>query len=459
MNPKYPKSPLEPEPRSIALDVLIRVESRRVTLDRLLEDALEAHDNLSRRDKSFLMAMVWGVLRWRGRLDWIIAQFSKTPLKKIDPPVLNILRIGLFQIIQMDRVPASAAVNTSVELAKKISRPHVVKYVNAVLRRAAREHASLTFPDGRRDPVSALVVRCAMPPWLAKRWVDRYGVKEARWLCDTVNTIPPLTLRTNTLNTGRGDLISEMGASSGRIEPTSHSPLGIRVYGLKQPLETLAAFKKGSFQVQDEAAQLVTLLLGPRPGEWILDACAGLGGKTGHIAQQMENQGLVLALDHRGGKLERLQGEMVRLGISIVNTRAHDLNRSLPHDFENRYDRVLLDAPCSGLGVLRRNPDAKWSTQPQQLLANQERQIRFLSRLAPLVRPGGFLVYAVCSLEPEETGQVRDAFLMSHPQFAPQSPDNLFQDSGLIDSEGCFRTLPHRHDMDGFFAVRFQRTG
>jgi 16S rRNA (cytosine967-C5)-methyltransferase len=225
------------------------------------------------------------------------------------------------------------------------------------------------------------------------------------------------------------------------------------------PIAQLPEFDRGAFQVQDEAAQLIAWLLDPAPGHRVLDACAGLGGKTGHIAQLMNNQGHVVAIDQSGRRLSRLKTEMTRLGISIAKTRQQDLTRPVDAKEHRSYDRVLLDAPCSGLGVIRRNPDAKWSVRASDLVECQRRQTRILDQLAPLVRTGGILVYAVCSSEAEENEAVAAGFGRRHPDYQRLSGSRP-SGEGLrpfIDRRGYFRTFPHLHGTDGFFAVRFRR--
>lgn len=453
--------------RRNALQILNALESTDSTLDRVLEDVLARQPLSSRRDTALLHAIVFGVLRWRARLDHIIACFSRTPFRRIEPGILNVLRIGIFQIIYLDRVPDSAAVNTSVDLAKSIAPPWLSKFVNAILRKAAAAHHTVPFPDPRADPVAGLAVGEAFPRWLVRRWIKRWGPDETARLCRAANRIPPITLRANSLKVQRRALMEALEADARNSSPTPFAADGVRVARFLTAIADVGAFKRGWFQVQDEAAQLVGLLMNPRPGETILDACAGLGGKTGHIAQLMQNRGGIMAVDHSPDKLNRLSGEMRRLGIGMVNTRVWDLNRPLKgssgsdfgRDVDRGFDRVLLDAPCSGLGVLRRNPDTKWRAAEEKLPKYHRRQLKFLTRLAPVVRTGGILVYAVCSLEAEENEAVVDAFLRKHPGFALDPPPTGFPTAvpPLADERGCFKTRPHRHDMDGFFAARLRR--
>ena len=320
---------MPPNSRLISLSVLNEVDQDKQTLDHLLDATFTRIGNLPQREKNLTFTIVYGVLRHRKRLDWILGHFSRTGLDKLDPEVLNILRIGLFQMVYLTRIPASAAVNTAVDLAKTLKKPWLAKFVNAVLRAAAREYPELSPPDMENDPVSAVSIEKSMPEWLISRWIPRFGVSQTLLLCDIINTIPPLTLRVNTLKTTRSALLESGNIHARCMEPTAYGPDGIRLDHPEDPVASMAGFREGFFQVQDEAAQLVTLLLDPRPGETVMDACAGMGGKTGHIAQQMKNTGKILALDISPDKLEKIHPEMSRLGISIVETRVHDLSRPL----------------------------------------------------------------------------------------------------------------------------------
>jgi len=254
--------------------------------------------------------------------------------------------------------------------------------------------------------------------------------------------------------------MAALDSEAEQVKPTAYSPDGITFSNPASPIAALSAFKAGWFQVQDEAAQLVSLLLDPHPGDSVLDACAGLGGKTGHIAQLMKNEGTLVATDVNAGKLLRLKAEMQRLGVSILSTLEHDLELNWPRDQLQGFDRILLDAPCSGLGVMRRNPDIKWRSVKRNLKKYQTRQLRLLEKLAPLVKPGGIIVYAVCSPEPEENEAVVNDFLKNHDEFviskeSGQLPQKL---CSMADAPGVFKTFPHLSQMDGFYSVRLQRT-
>lgn len=451
---------MKPDARYEALWILTRLEKDNRTLDQVLEAAADRGVGLSGKDQSLFNALVFGVLRWRGRLDWFIKHFSKTPLRRIDPDILNILRLGTFQLLYMERIPASAAVNTSVEMAKPLAAPWVVRFVNGLLRNLARAHQGTVFPDPEKDPILALSIEKSFPQWMVKRWRKRFGVAETEAFCDAVNTIPPITLRTNSLRTDRTRLLFALRDHVEQATATPYAPDGVSIRRPGKPISALKAFQDGWFQVQDAAAQLVSLLLDPRPGDIVLDACAGMGGKTGHLAQLMQGQGRVVAMDKSRIKLDRLEAEMNRLGIGNVKTVPMDLNADVTEDHTAAYQCVLLDAPCSGLGVLRRNPDAKWSVSERDLGTNAKKQIRFLNSVSHAVAKGGALVYAVCTFESEETDAVVKEFLKHHPEFVIDKECGSFPEAvrPFIRPEGYFTTYPHLHHMDGFFAVRLRRS-
>jgi 16S rRNA (cytosine967-C5)-methyltransferase len=445
--------------RNTSLTVLNKLELGNQTLDGILDEMSRGNDNLSRRDRALFNALTYGVLRWRGRLDYIISHFSNTPIKRIEPAILNIVRLGLFQIIYLDRIPTSAAVNTAVELSKQAGFSRAAGFVNALLRKAALNFSNVRFPAFEADPAAFLSADQSLPNWLAHRWLNRFNPEALMTLCDTINSIPPLTIRTNTLKTTRQQLMLSLEQTVKRVEPTPYAPDGLSLVNPNQSIDEFSAFKNGWFQVQDEAAQLVSLLFNPQPGESVLDACAGLGGKTGHIAQLMQNSGRITAMDKDISKLQKLDLEMQRLGVSIVQPSCLDLDSWPGVDPHVLFDRILLDAPCSGLGVLRRNPDIKWNSTETSLKRHAERQKRFLDHLAALVKPAGILVYSVCSIEPEENEAVIDAFLKKHPEFVIDTnwgklPERV---ASLFESVTWIKTLPLLNNMDGFFLARLKR--
>ncbi len=345
-----------------------------------------------------------------------------------------------------------------------------------MLRNACENHKTIALPDQNKNLSAHISVKYSMPGWLTKKWLTAYGHEKTIYLCQSINTIPPITLRTNTLKINRkalGPHLENLGLS---VEYTEKSPLGIHISNPGRPVSEINGFDQGLFQIQDEAAQLVSQILDPQPGETILDACAGLGGKACHIAQLMENKGLVIAADSESRKLESLSGEAQRLGIINIQTKQVDLLKASIKDFQGYFDRVLLDAPCTGLGVMRRNPDTKWERSPKDILRLCAQQKKMLNSAANLVKPGGILVFAVCSCEPEENEQVIEAFLKKRKDYSLFSgidsgssgidSENLimgatsihsFSDSKHNTAGSFFKTYPDDFYMDGFFAALLKR--
>ena len=447
-----------PDARRIALDVLDALESGRSNLDRLMEDALGSNSHLDRRDRSLIFALTYGVQRWRRRLDWVADHFASRPLSQADPTVRNILRLALLQILFFSRVPAPAAVHTAVEMTKaKVRR--AAPFVNAVLRNVLRRNAEVPMPDPASDPVAALGVELSFPDWIVARWMERDGTALTRARCLAANRIPPLTVRANTLKIERDGLIRTWHAHSLDGRSTLMAPQGIVVQDFHGPVEALSGFDDGLFQVQDEAAQLVGILMSPEPGELILDACAGLGGKTGHLAALGLNRTRILATDQDQFRLSALEKEMWRLGAKSIDTRRIDWMEAPPLDLEAFFDRILIDAPCSGLGVLGRNPDARWRRHEADLIRCSQRQQVLLHHLADRLKPGGLLVYAVCSIEPEETEAVIATFLDRRPDYVMAAPCKNFPASArrLICPDGAIRTEPGQDPLDGFYMVGLRR--
>jgi len=437
--------------RHMALKILMRCQKRTCTLDKSIDMAESQLKSLSRQDRNLCNAIVFGVLRHREHLDFIIKSFSKKPFANLDILVLYILRIALFQLLFLDRIPAFAAINTSIELAKEQTNKGTAGFINAVLRNADQNHHTLALPDLNKNLLAHICTAHSYPNWLIKRWIRFYGGEKTLALCQSINTIPPITLRVNTLKMQRKVLGALLETQDFDVAYTNESPDGINISSPGKPVTEIEGFSQGLFQIQDEAAQLVSQILNPKPGEIVLDACAGLGGKACHIAQLMNNLGKVIAADLESHKLESLEAEARRLGIENIRVRQIDLLKATIKDFDGYFDRVLLDAPCSGLGVMRRNPDTKWKRTLKDVLRLSAQQKKMLNAAANLVKPGGILLYAVCSCEPEENEQVITAFLQKRKDY---SLDTTME--GIKTADHFFKTYPGQH-MDGFFAARLKR--
>jgi 16S rRNA (cytosine967-C5)-methyltransferase len=447
-------------PRDLALRVLNglsrKPEFSASSLDRLFRSA----SDLEERDRALISQLVQGVVRWRARLDWTIEQSADFPFKKISLPVLNLLRLALYQILFLDRVPESAAVNEAVKQAKKTQPPYVVSFVNAVLRKACRSKNQISFPDRANSPVEYLSAFYSYPEWLVRKWIREWGIDFAEALLEAQNRVPALTVRTNPFKINRSDLIDRLEAESGLLgKPTPYSPQGIRLSDFRGRVDQDKAFQDGLFQVQDEAAQLTSILLSPVAGESVLDLCAGYGGKTTHLGELMGDRGKVIALDMNRTRLVSLATNAARLGIRSVLLIAADASKDIPSLFRVRFDRIMVDAPCSGLGVISRHPDGKWNKKEEDIPRLAQLQKAILHSACSLLRRGGTLLYVTCTLSREENEEVVEACLAGNKDMArvdlrDRAP---LWARDLIDAQGFLRTFPHLHGMDGFFGALMRR--
>jgi 16S rRNA (cytosine967-C5)-methyltransferase len=449
------------DPRMLAYEILSRVEGGAFS-DLTLDALLSRRQGMDRRDRGLLTELVYGVLRLRGCLDFALSCFCKQPLKKIEIPVLQILRIGAYQLLYLDRVPDRAAVHEAVEMIHRLRLSRASGLVNGILRSLARGKETLSWPDPRKHPSEGLIHRFSLPPWLAEALQAQLGDAEALALAEALLSQAPFTLRTNTLKDQRATLMDKMMSQGVKVEATAFAPEGIRAVE-NMDMDLLAGgIKCGDFMVQDEASMLISHLLAPGKGEKILDACAAPGGKTTHLAALADNKVEILALDLYEKRLQLLREGAEKLKCHGIRTRACDLLKAPAFLNDGSFDRVLVDAPCSGLGVMRRNPEIRWRRGPSEIEEMSRVQGQILEHMAPLVRAGGVLLYSVCTFTPEETTGVMEGFLRRHPEFVRTDLRPLFPAAweALFDASGNFRTWPHRHrDMDAFFAVRFQKRG
>ncbi len=445
--------------RRLAWEVLWRTQNQGAYPDLLLSARLETDPSLPRQDKALAHELVMGTLRWQAALDRALSQVSSRPLSRIPGKLLAALRMGAYQILFLDRIPAPAAVNETVELVRELGLAYATGFVNAVLRSLAEKGISIMSVDSNLPDAQRIAMETSHPVWMVERWIRQWGPQQAKELCTANNQFAPLTIRTNTLKITRKELMEALEREGLEVLPTQFSPEGLRVLSLEVPLSRLEAFRRGWFQVQDEASQLIPYWLELQGDQMVLDACAAPGGKTSHMAQLLRNKGRILAVDIHQAKLHLLAQECKKLNITCVSILKADLLNpsSVPG---GPFQRILLDAPCSGLGVLRRNPDAKWRKTPQDISRMADIQLRMLENLAPLLAPGGILVYSVCTHTQEETEGVREAFLSKTSDFEPVvSPHGLPQEARtLVDPHGFLRTFPHRQGMDGFSAFKLRRT-
>jgi 16S rRNA (cytosine967-C5)-methyltransferase len=442
-------------PRRVAYDILLRVDEGAYA-DLALAARL-SRGRLEQRDRGLVTELVYGVLRLRGRLDFALSCFCTQSLPRLQPEVLRLLRLGAYQLLELDRVPAHAAVNSTVELARALQLEPATGLINGVLRALERGRDEIPWPSPEQIKPYLQQV-CSLPVWLAKELMRLLPNIEARGLGEALATAAPFSLRANTLKSERTQLLEALAATGHQARPSRYAPEGVMID--KRAEGQLPGDSEGWYQVQDEASMLIAHLLDAKAGQRILDACAAPGGKTTHLAALAGNRAEIVALDKHPQRIELLRQGAQRLGCNCIEARVWDL--TVPPDFltPESFDRVLLDAPCSGLGVLRRNPESRWSKSAANLreLAGLQRQL--LANVAPLVRPGGKLLYSVCTFSRGETDEVVSAFLETHPQFTlenlrDQSPPEWGE---LFTAEGALRSYPHRHGgMDAFFAARFRR--
>jgi 16S rRNA (cytosine967-C5)-methyltransferase len=431
--------------RDVALDTLRAVDAREAFLQQALESAAQKA-GLDPRDRGLALELTSGVLRQQRRLDHRLAPLLRRGLEATAPAVLNVLRLAAYQLGFMDRVPARAAVHEAVVQARMVAGEGGARLVNAVLR--ALQQTPETLPEG--DTPEAVGVRLSHPDWLAALALDRLGPAEAEALLAAHNRPAPLTVRAPVDPAATAARLTAEGAT---LTPCVFAP-GAWHLEHRAPFAT-TAFAEGLFRVQDEAAQLVVHLLAPQPGDRLWDACAAPGGKSQHIVDLTRAAGrlALLSTDAHPGKVRRLAETLGR--VTGLETAVHDAREPL----ERTFDRVLLDAPCSGLGTLRRHPEIRWRRTPESVAELAAAQAVMIRRCADTVRPGGTLVYSVCTITEAEGPAIVEAFLRDRPEFGldlPSPGEGGIDWGPLLGPLGLF-TWPHRHDMDGFFATRLRR--
>mgnify|MGYP001066174087 CR=1 FL=1 len=434
--------------REVAVRVLREVDVGGVKSD----TAIAMHFSsapLDAVDKAFAMHMIYGTLREKMKIDYIIQQFYRHDYSKMDPDVKNILRIGVYQLFYLTKVPKWAAVNESVELAKRLKSQFLGNLVNGVLRNIANNIEAISFKIKGGTFADQIALQYSHPKWLLDRWLERFGFSEVQELMSANNQIPKISFRVNTLKTSIEALRERLRQSNLSFQDTP-------VEGFITPerfFDMEPFLKEGLVSVQSESQGMACLLLEPKPGERILDMCAAPGGKSTCLAEKMNNQGHITAIDLYDNKLQQIRTLAQTLGITIIETLKADARKFVPSE---KYDKVLLDAPCSGTGVLARRAELRWRLSPNDITTMQKLQRELLENAVRCVKDHGVIVYATCSLEPEENYRQIESFLEAHPDWRVQSaseilPAELHQ---YVCESGAIEVLPHRHHMDGAFSVR-----
>ncbi|RPI75762.1 MAG: 16S rRNA (cytosine(967)-C(5))-methyltransferase RsmB [Ignavibacteriales bacterium] len=442
--------------RGLSVKILNRVERTDSYLDKLVDHEMK-NSELSGPDKALLFEIVHGVIRWMGRLDWVLNGFYKGQFSKAIPNLKNGLRVALYQILFLDRVPDYAAVNEAVEFVKKLQGQKPADLTNAVLRNIVRNKNAIRYPDPEEDLVGYLSAYYSHPSWMVKRYVRRFGREETEKLLAANNEKPYLTLKINSVKTKPNDFKSLLDSVNLRFIPGKYLDEFFKLQNLTN-ITAWEYYGKGYFNIQDESAGLACRLLEVTPGMRVLDMFAAPGGKTAYIAGLMNDTGEITAADRFESRLNVLNKNIDRLGFHSVVTLTADALELEPQSFEKAglFDRVLADVPCSGTGTLSKKPDIKWKRDLIDISRLNEYQIKYISKAASLVKPDGYFVYSTCSIEPEENFNIVEKFLNNNPDYQLISAKNFFPDE-IVDEHGCIQTLPHIHQMDGAFAAKILR--
>jgi len=443
-----------PPARDLAVRVLSQAQTEGRWVEDLMAEVLRRHPHLPPPERALLLELVQGVKRWEIRLDWVLSRLLPRPLGKLHPRVRVILRLGAYQLLFLTRIPAHAAVHEAVAQVREARLPEAhAGLVNAVLRRLAREGPP-PLPPLEANPVAHLSLAHAHPEWLVARWLKRFGPEETARRLAANNRLPPFTLRVNTLKISREALSQRLAAEGLTARPLRYYPEGLQLTHWQTPPPQAPSSREGLWRFQDEGAMLAVLLLPLAPGARVLEIGAGRGGKTTHLAERLRNQGLVAAVERNRARLKELGRTLGLWGAKTVFPVRADATRPLPFR-PAAFDTLLIDAPCSALGILRRHPEIKTRLTEADLASFPPRQLALLAQGAAVLRPGGHLLYLTCTTEPEENEAVIAAFLREHPEFR-----RLRDPSGwpepvrpFCDSEGYFRTSPADHGLDGFFGA------
>lgn len=436
--------------RGLAVKILNRVERSDSYLERLLENEMR-NSELAGPDKALLYELVHGVVRWMGRLDWVLNGFYKGQFSKAIPNLKNGLRVALYQILFLDRIPDHASVNEAVEFVKKLQGQKPADLTNAILRNIIRSKNAIRYPDPEEDLIGYLAAFYSHPSWMVKRYVARFGRESTEKLLQANNEKPYLTLRINLLKTSIEDFRRLLDTVGLKYKNGKYFPEFIHLLNLTN-ITSWEYFTKGYFNIQDESTGLACRLLGVSENMRVLDMCSAPGGKTAYLTVLMKDKGEVVAIDKFESRLKLVQQNINRLGIKSVKTVAVDAM-----DYEDKlFDRVLVDVPCTGSGTLSKKPDIKWKKDIFDLRKLNQLQYKLICKAASMVKPNGAFVYSTCSIEPEENFEIVKKFLDNHPDYQLDKAGDKFN-KDLVDENGCIQTYPHLHQMDGAFAARIIR--
>ncbi len=440
--------------RTAALAALLQVEESEGYSNIVIDKTIRKSE-LRQKDAALATAIFYGVLERRLTLDYLLGHFSKIPLNSLSPEVLNILRIGAYQILYLEKIPHSAAVNEAVNSAagsKKLAKSK--GFINGVLRSLVRSLDELPQPNARRSPLKAMSIECSIPQWILKLWLASYGKENTQGMVEYFQTRQPVFARVNTTKITTEALLERLASEGVTAQRAALLPDAVSLKGTGA-VDHLESFQQGLFHIQDLSSQLCCRLLAPQDGETVADLCAAPGGKTFTIAELMRDRGRVLSYDKYKGKVGLIRKGAARLGLSSVEAWIRDSTN--PQEALLHADRVLCDAPCAGLGIIGRKPEIRYKEQAE-LEGLPSLQYAILEQAARQVKPGGVLAYSTCSLNPAENGQVAGRFAAEHPEFAPQPlalPETVKR--GIAEPDNQLTLLPHINGTDGFFIALFRR--
>ncbi|MRX73352.1 16S rRNA (cytosine(967)-C(5))-methyltransferase RsmB [Bacillus lacus] len=439
--------------REVALDALISIEKNQAYSNLLLNSVINKH-HLNEKDVGLLTELVYGTLQRRDTLSYYLSAFTAKN-KKLEKWVETLLKLSIYQMVYLERIPDRAVIFEAVEIAKKRGHKGISSLVNGILRGIQRN--GLPNFDSIKDPLEKISVETSHPYWLVKQWADEAGIEEARRMCE-INLQPPIqTARINRMRTTMADLLVLLEQEGISAEKGDLSQDSIKI--LKGNLARTAAFKNGLLTIQDESSMLTARALNASQEDKVLDACAAPGGKTSHIAELMDGQGKVVSLDLHEHKVKLIKEQAERLGLQNVDAKAMDARLAGEAFQKEEFSKVLVDAPCSGFGVIRRKPDIKYTKKPGDISKLASIQLEILNSVAPLVKKGGTLVYSTCTIEREENKDVVNKFLESHPQFEADTDlaERMPEKARPFVKNGQLQLLPHYFGTDGFFIASLKR--
>ncbi|MEO8664559.1 MAG: 16S rRNA (cytosine(967)-C(5))-methyltransferase RsmB [Ignavibacteria bacterium] len=444
--------------RSCAVKIICRCERTDSYLEKLIDSELR-NDTLNDFDKALLNEITHGVIRWMRRLDWFLNGFYRGNYEKCLPEVRNAMRVALYQILFLNKIPYSAAVNEAVEFIKRIHGEKHAGVVNGLLRTIIRTLDNLVWPTREIDEVNYLGIIQSHPNWMVRRWINRFGFDDAVRLCEENNKRPVMSLRVNNLQISTSDFENYLKEKNLYYRKGNFLDNFFTTKTMSK-IYTDELFKAGYFSIQDESAGLVSHLLDPKKDDLILDVCSAPGGKTSQISELMNNEGRIVAVEKYLSRLEVMGKNLERLGVKNVKKIHDDIcepkSKELTEHFIGKADKILVDAPCSGLGVLSKKPDIKWKRAIEDISNLQKLQLEILENSVKYLKPEGTIVYSTCTVEKEENIDVVKMFLSAHEDFSIDDAKNYVNEKA-VNKDGCIELFPHVHGIDGAFSVRLVR--